>query len=95
MGTAERATITYKNLPQDVKPGDSILLDDGLIGLKVEEVQGDTEIVCTVMNDGPISNHKGVNVPGVKLNLPSSMRRITQISFTLAKRASISSQLPS
>lgn len=66
MGTAERATITYKNLPQDVKPGDSILLDDGLIGLKVEEVQGDTEIVCTVMNDGPISNHKGVNVPGVK-----------------------------
>lgn len=95
MGTAERATITYKNLPQDVKPGDSILLDDGLIGLKVEEVQGDTEIVCTVMNDGPISNHKGVNVPCVKLNLPSSMRRITQISFTLAKRASISSQLPS
>ena len=70
MGTAERATITYKNLPQDVKPGDSILLDDGLIGLKVEEVQGDTEIVCTVMNDGPISNHKGVNVPGVNLNLP-------------------------
>ena len=70
MGTAERATITYKNLPQDVKPGDSILLDDGLIGLKVEEVQGDTEIVCTVMNDGPISNHKGVNVPGVKFNLP-------------------------
>ena len=70
MGTAERATITYKNLPQDVKPGDSILLDDGLIGLKVEEVQGDTEIICTVMNDGPISNHKGVNVPGVKLNLP-------------------------
>ena len=70
MGTAERATITYKNLPQDVKPGDSILLDDGLIGLKVEEVQGDTEIVCTVMNDGPISNHKGVNVPGVKINLP-------------------------
>ena len=70
MGTAERATITYKNLPQDVKPGDSILLDDGLIGLKVEEVQGATEIVCTVMNDGPISNHKGVNFPGVKLNLP-------------------------
>ena len=38
--------------------------------LTTEEVQGDTEIVCTVMNDGPISNHKGVNVPGVKLNLP-------------------------
>ena len=48
MGTAERATITYKNLPQDVKPGDSILLDDGLIGLKVEEVQGDTEDVLQI-----------------------------------------------
>ncbi|MDO4292826.1 MAG: pyruvate kinase [Eubacteriales bacterium] len=70
MGTNERATITYKNLPGDVKPGDSILLDDGLIGLKVEEVVNGTEIVCTVMNGGPISNHKGVNVPGVKLNLP-------------------------
>ena len=69
-GDETRCSITYADLPQDVKPGNTILLDDGLIGLKVEEVQGDTEIVCTVMNDGPISNHKGVNVPGVKLNLP-------------------------
>lgn len=70
MGTNERATITYKSLPGDVKPGDSILLDDGLVGLKVDEVVNGTEIVCTVQNDGPVSNHKGVNVPGVKLNLP-------------------------
>ena len=69
-GDVHRCSITYADLPNDVKAGDTILLDDGLIGLKVEEVQGDTEIVCTVMNDGPISNHKGVNVPGVKLNLP-------------------------
>ena len=48
----------------------SLMILFWMIGLKVEEVQGDTEIVCTVMNDGPISNHKGVNVPGVKLNLP-------------------------
>ena len=75
MGTAERATITYKNLPQDVKPGDSILLDDGLIGLKVEEVQGDTEIVCTVLNSGKIKTKKGVNVPGVHLSMPYLSQR--------------------
>ena len=47
MGTAERATITYKNLPQDVKPGDSILLDDGLIGLEVQRVSAD-KIECII-----------------------------------------------
>lgn len=69
MGTAERAAITYKNLVKDVKPGDSILIDDGLIGLKVEELT-DTDIICTVLNGGPVSNHKGINVPGVTLSMP-------------------------
>ncbi len=62
-------SITYKQLPNDVKPGSSILLDDGLIGLTVESVT-DTDIVCTVNNDGKVSNHKGVNVPGAKLSMP-------------------------
>lgn len=69
MGTAERASITYKNLVKDVKPGNAILIDDGLIGMKVEEVR-DNEIICTVLNGGPVSNHKGVNVPGAKLTMP-------------------------
>lgn len=69
MGTAERASITYKNLVHDVAPGNSILIDDGLIGLHVDEVT-DTDIVCTVLNGGPVSNHKGVNVPGAKLSMP-------------------------
>ncbi len=69
MGTEERASITYKNLVNDVKPGNSILIDDGLIGLRVEEVT-DKDIVCTVLNGGPVSNHKGVNVPGAKLTMP-------------------------
>lgn len=69
MGTAERAAITYKNLVKDVKPGDSILIDDGLIGLKVDELTG-TDIICTVLNGGPVSNHKGINVPGVTLSMP-------------------------
>ena len=69
MGTAEKAAITYKNLVNDVKPGDAILIDDGLIGMRVDEVNG-TDIVCTVLNGGPVSNHKGINVPGVKLTMP-------------------------
>lgn len=61
--------ITYKNLVQDVKPGNMILLDDGLIGLSVKEVT-DTDIICEVLNSGPVSNHKGVNVPNVSLTMP-------------------------
>lgn len=69
MGTSERASITYKNLVNDVKPGSSVLIDDGLIGLSVEKVT-DTDIICTVLNGGPVSNHKGINVPGTVLTMP-------------------------
>ena len=68
LGTEKEVSITYKQLPKDVKPGSSILLDDGLIGLEVKEVSGD-DIVCTVKNGGPVSNHKGVNVPGTYLSM--------------------------
>ncbi len=68
LGTEKEVSITYKELPRDVKPGSSILLDDGLIGLEVKEVSGE-DIVCTVMNGGPVSNHKGVNVPGTDLSM--------------------------
>ena len=68
LGTEKEVSITYKQLPKDVKPGSSILLDDGLIGLEVKEVSGD-DIVWTVMNGGPVSNHKGVNVPGTDLSM--------------------------
>ena len=68
-GDASAVAITYTNLLHDVKPGDSILIDDGLIGLTVKEIT-DTDIVCTVENPGPVSNHKGVNVPNVSLTMP-------------------------
>lgn len=68
MGTESEVSITYKQLPKDVKPGSSILLDDGLIGLEVKEVSGE-DIICTVLNGGPVSNHKGVNVPGTDLSM--------------------------
>ncbi len=68
-GCAEGASISFKGLPGDVKPGGHILLDDGLIDLRVESALDDA-IVCTVMNDGVISSKKGINVPGAKLTMP-------------------------
>ena len=70
MGDKERCTVSYKGLANDVKTGDTILIDDGLVGLTVKEVNGD-DIVCEVQNSGIVKNHKGVNVPGVKVNLPA------------------------
>ncbi|MBU3874246.1 pyruvate kinase [Faecalicatena sp. AGMB00832] len=68
-GTSEGVSVTYKELYQDVKPGDSILIDDGLVGLTVECVKGET-VYCKVVNGGVISDHKGVNLPGVEVNMP-------------------------
>ncbi len=68
-GTDKEVSITYKELTRDCKPGMTILLDDGLIELHVESVT-DTDIACTVVNGGPISDKKGVNVPGAELSMP-------------------------
>ena len=68
-GDEERVSITYKELYKDVKPGDSILIDDGLIGLEVEEIEG-SDIHCVVINGGIVSNKKGINLPGVSVNMP-------------------------
>ena len=69
LGTEKKVTITYKELYKDVELGDSILIDDGLIGMEVVRID-ESDIVCRVKNGGFISNHKGVNVPGVELNMP-------------------------
>ncbi len=69
MGDASHCSITYPGLVRDVRPGDSILVDDGLIGMTVEHIT-DTEITCKVLNGGPVSNHKGINVPNVHLSMP-------------------------
>ena len=73
-GTKEICSITYKDLPQDVAPGGTIMLDDGLIKLQIQTVN-DTDIVCTVLNNGKIKNKKGVNVPGVHLSMPYMSQR--------------------
>ncbi|MDD6057523.1 MAG: pyruvate kinase [Clostridiales bacterium] len=82
VGDETRVSITYKDLPQDVHPGDHILIDDGLIDMEVTEIvpaagkpHAETgakpmDIVCRVLNGGTISNKKGVNVPNVPLSMP-------------------------
>jgi pyruvate kinase len=69
-GTSEVATIGGAPLPQDVKPGDRILLDDGLIEMKVEQTT-DTDVVCTVVIGGELKSSKGINVPGRTLSVPT------------------------
>jgi len=69
IGDRSRISVSYQGLAEDVHPGSRILVDDGLIGLEVEKVEG-TEIHCKILNTGIIKSKKGVNVPGVKINLP-------------------------
>ena len=70
VGDETRGYINYAGLAEDVKPGDRILIDDGLIELHVREVNG-TDIVCRIENGGELGEKKGVNVPGVRVKLPA------------------------
>ena len=75
------SSITYKDLAKDVEIGTKILIDDGLIELKVKDII-DEDLVCEVINGGFVSNHKGINVPGVHLNMPyMSQKDIDDILF--------------
>lgn len=69
LGNNEKVTITYKGLKDDINVGTTILIDDGLIEMVVDEIN-ETDIICSVVNGGPISNHKGVNIPGATLSMP-------------------------
>ena len=68
-GTKDIVSVTHKDLHKDIHVGSSILIDDGLVGLKVVAIKGQ-DIHCKVENGGTISNRKGVNIPGVELSIP-------------------------
>ncbi len=68
-GTKDKVSITYKDLPEDISIKNNILIDDGLIKLEVLAIDG-ADIICKVIDGGPVSNRKAVNVPGVKLSMP-------------------------
>ena len=70
-GTNEIVSVTYAELPEDVGVGNTILIDDGLMELRVDEIKDGTDVVCTVINGGMLGSRKGINVPNVKVNLPS------------------------
>ena len=70
MGNKDMCTVSYKGLANDVKAGDTILIDDGLVGLTVKSVEGN-KVHCVVNNTGLVGTHKGVNVPGVSIKLPA------------------------
>ncbi|WP_318508050.1 pyruvate kinase [Bacillus sp. T3] len=79
LGTTEKFSVTYEGLIDDVHPGSTILLDDGLIGLEVLKVEKEIgEIVTKVLNGGTLKNKKGVNVPGVRVNLPGITEKDAQ-----------------
>ena len=67
-GDKERASVTYKDLPKEVVPGDTVLINDGKIVIKVTGTN-EKEVTGTVIHGGKISNHKGINLPNVKLNM--------------------------
>ncbi|GAC1361374.1 MAG: pyruvate kinase [Ktedonobacteraceae bacterium] len=69
-GTSEIISTTYQQLPQDVKPGDVILLNDGLVELRVLD-KGETDIQCLVIHGGELGEHKGINLPGVAVSAPA------------------------
>ena len=71
IGDEEIVSMSYKGLPNDVKVGGRILIDDGLVELEVVEIENSTDIKCIAINNGILTDHKGVNVPNVKINLPA------------------------
>src|SRR5215470_12096080 len=85
-GDSSLISTGYTHLPLDVKAGDQILLADGMIGLRVEQV-AQTDVICRVVNGGELGEHKGINVPGVKLSAPSLTEKDrADLSFGLREK---------
>ncbi|QTI67505.1 pyruvate kinase [Gordonia polyisoprenivorans] len=83
VGTHDRVSTTYKQLAEDAEAGDRLLVDDGKVGLKVTAIDGN-DVVCVVTEGGPVSNNKGLNLPGVKTSIPAlSDKDIADLEFAL------------
>ena len=82
-GTHDRVSTTYKQLAQDARAGDRLLVDDGKVALVVENVDGN-DVVCTVTEGGPVSNNKGLSMPGMAVSVPAlSEKDIEDLEFAL------------
>lgn len=81
-GTEDIVSVSYEGLPNDVEPGSIIYIDDGLVQLEVTQIIDGTDVICKALNNGILSNHKGVNLPGSKTNLPAiTPKDIEDIKF--------------
>jgi pyruvate kinase len=74
-GTAERVYMNYKEFPKDVNPGERILLDDGKLMFEALETNRTTEVICRVIQGGPLKSKKGVNLPNTKVSLPALTKK--------------------
>ncbi len=84
VGTSRRVSTTYRELAADARPGDTVLVDDGKLELRVVEVEG-PDVVCRVVQGGPISNNKGLSLPGMNVSVPAmSNKDIRDLEFVLA-----------
>jgi pyruvate kinase len=82
-GTHDRVSTTYKGLARDARKGDRLLVDDGKVGLTVIEVDG-PDVVCEVTEGGPVSNNKGLSLPGMDVSVPAmSEKDIEDLEFAL------------
>ena len=83
VGSHDRVSTTYTGLAADARPGDRLLVDDGKVALVVDEVRGD-DVLCTVVEGGPVSNNKGVSLPGMNVSVPAlSEKDIEDLRFAL------------
>ncbi|WP_394758975.1 pyruvate kinase [Flavobacterium sp.] len=74
-GTADRVYMNYKEFPKDVNPGEKILLDDGKLMFEAIETNRKTEVICRVIQGGPLKSKKGVNLPNTKVSLPALTKK--------------------
>ncbi|MGO3361941.1 MAG: pyruvate kinase [Corynebacterium sp.] len=88
-GTHDRVSTTYRQLARDAKPGDRLLVDDGKVGLVCKAVDGN-DVVCEVVEGGPVSNNKGVSLPGMDISVPAlSEKDISDLRFALTMGADV------
>lgn len=81
VGNKDKISVSYPGIVDDLKPGNTVLLDDGLVGLEVTEIKGN-EIICKIINTGELGETKGVNLPGVSVGLPAlSEKDIADLKF--------------
>jgi pyruvate kinase len=90
LGTPDRVSCTYTKLPEEVRVGDRLLIDDGKVAVEVSAVEGGTDIRCLVVEGGPVSNNKGVSLPNVAVSVPAmSDKDEADLRFALALGADL------